>query len=280
VPSQSEQSLRYIKGIGPKRAAALTSIGIRSVEDLLYYFPRGYLDRSQIVRIADLRSGVNKGEAVTVVAEVYRQEARRTRRTNRLVFFLTVRDESGFLTCVWFEGFRWLKDAFEPGELLALSAIPSLDRLGRSQFIHPQFDRLKRTEEDEPEWGMLFNTGGIIPKYRSGAELEKVGLDSSGFRRIIRAAIDRRLADFGEILPPEIRRRNALNDLSSAIRSIHFPRNLDDLASARRRLKFDELFFLQLMQAIRRRDIVQQPKAAIYSRESPLSIRLLESLQF
>jgi ATP-dependent DNA helicase RecG len=258
----------------------LLSIGIRSVGDLLYYFPRGYFDRSQIVRIADLRSRADKGEAVTVFAEVYRQEARRTRRSNKLIFFLTVRDESGFLTCVWFEGFHWLKDAFEPGELLALSTIPSLDKLGRPQFVHPQFDRLKSTEEDEPDWGKLFNTGGIIPKYRSGADLEKVGLDSRGFRRIIRSAIDRSLSDVRELLPQDILRKNALRDLSSALRSIHFPQSLEDLELARRRLKFDELFFLQLMQAIRRRNIEQEQKSAIYRVESPLSARLRESLHF
>lgn len=280
VASKSEPSLQYIKGVGPKRAAALESAGIHSVADLLYYFPRGYLDRSQIVRIADLRSAVNNGEPVTVFAEVYRQEARRTRRSNRLMFFLTVRDDSGFLTCVWFEGFRWLKDAFEVGEFLALSAVPSFDKIGRPQFVHPQFDRLKRTEEDEPDWSTLFNTGGIIPKYRSGAELENVGLDSRGFRRIIRSAVDHHLEHISETLSPEILRRNGLIDLSSAIRSIHFPQSVEDLESARRRLKFDELFFLQLMQALRRRTLKQKAKAAPYAKESALSARLLGSLKF
>ena len=140
-----------------------------------------------------MKKFVEKGEAVTVFAEVYRQEAKRIRRSNKLIFILTVKDESGFLVCLWFEGFYWLKNAFEVGELLALSAIPTLDKLGRPQFVHPQFDRLKSVEEDEPDWGKLFNTGGIIPKYRSSAELEKVGLDSRGFRRIIRNALDHHL---------------------------------------------------------------------------------------
>ena len=94
----SQPPLQYVKGIGPKRAAALGKLDIHSVKDLFYYFPRGYLDRSQIVRIADLRMYVEKGEHVTIFAEVYRQEARRTRRGNKLIFLLTVKDESGFLT--------------------------------------------------------------------------------------------------------------------------------------------------------------------------------------
>lgn len=280
MPSQTQPPLQYIKGIGPKRAAACSRIGIHSLKDLLYYFPRGYLDRSQIVRIADLHSYIERAEPVTIFAEVYRQEGRRARRTNRFIFLLTVRDESGFLTCVWFEGFQWLRDAFERGEFLALSAVPTLDKLGRPQFVHPQFDRLKHTEEDEPDWNKLFNTGGIIPKYHSTADLEKVGLDSRGFRRIIRNAIDQSISTVDEIISPEIQKKNSLYDIQSAIRSIHFPQSFEDLESARRRLKFDELFFLQLMQVLRRRTVQQQTKNVLYNVESTFAKQLLKSLHF
>lgn len=193
---------------------------------------------------------------------------------------LTVKDESGFLTCVWFEGFYWLKDAFEVGEVLALSSLPTLDKLGRPQFIHPQFDRLKRVEDDEPDWGKLFNTGGIIPKYRSSAELEKVGLDSRGFRRIIRNAVDHHGAAIEETISPDILLRQSLCDRQSAIRSIHFPDNFQELEKAQRRLKFEELFFLQLMLALRKRGAQQQLRGLTYNVESTLARQLVESLQF
>ena len=228
----SQPPIQYIKGVGPKRAEALAKLGIHNIKDLFSYFPRGYLDRSQIVRIADLKSYIEKGEAVTIFAEVYRQEARRTRRNNKLIFMLTVKDESGFLTCVWFEGFYWLKDAFEVSELLALSSIPTLDKLGRPQFLHPQFDRLKSVEEDEPDWGKLFNTGGIIPKYSSNAELEKVGLDSRGFRRIIRNALDHHSIVIKETISSDILLRQSLCDEQSAIHSIHFPENFQDVRNS------------------------------------------------
>jgi ATP-dependent DNA helicase RecG len=275
-----QSPLQYIKGVGPKRAEALANLGIQSIRDLLYYFPRGYLDRSQIVRIADLRMYVEKGEPVTIFAEVYRQEARRTRRGNKLIFLLTVKDDSGFLTCVWFEGFQWLKNAFENGEFLALSAIPTLDKLNRPQFVHPQYDRLKSVEEDEPDWGKLFNTGSIIPKYRSSAELEKVGLDSHGFRRIIRNAVDHHLSAIDETLSLEIMQRQDLCDEKTAIRSIHFPGNFQELEIARRRLKFEELFFLQLMLALRKRNAQQQLRGLTYDVESKLAHQLVHSLHF
>jgi ATP-dependent DNA helicase RecG len=280
VTPKSLPPLQYIKGVGPKRAEALAKLGIQSLQDLFLYFPRGYLDRSQIVRIADLKRHVEKGEAVTIFGEVYRQEARRTRRSNKLIFMLTVKDESGFLTCVWFEGFYWLKDAFEVGELLAFSSIPTLDKLGRPQFVHPQFDRLKSIEEDEPDWGKLFNTGGIIPKYRSGADLEKVGLDSRGFRRIIRNALDQHADVIEETLSSDLLQRYSLRDERTAIRSIHFPNSFQDLISAQRRLKFEELFFLQLMLALRKRGAQQHMRGWSYTIESKLARELVSTLHF
>jgi ATP-dependent DNA helicase RecG len=278
--TDSQPTLQYIKGVGPKRAEALANLGIHSIKDLFSYFPRGYLDRSQIVRITDLRMYVEKGEPVTIFAEVYRQEARRTRRGNKLIFLLTVKDESGFLTCVWFEGFQWLKNAFENGEFLALSAIPILDKLNRPQFVHPQYDRLKSAEEDEPDWGKLFNTGSIIPKYRSSAELEKVGLDSRGFRRIIRNAVDHHLSVVDETLSLEIMQRQDICDEKLALRCIHFPGNFQELEIARRRLKFEELFFLQLMLALRKRNVQQQLRRLTYNVESKLAHQLVHSLHF
>lgn len=280
VTPDTHPPLQYIKGVGPKRAAVLENLGIKSIRNLLYYFPRGYLDRSQIVRIADLRKHVKDGKPVTIFAEVFRQEARRTRRGNKFIFLLTVKDDSGFLTCVWFEGFQWLKNAFENGEFLALSAVPTLDKLNRPQFVHPQYDRLKSAEEDEPNWGKLFNTGSIIPKYRSSAELERAGLDSRGFRRIIRYAVDHHLSAVDETLSSDIMKRQNLCDENSAIRSIHFPADLQGLETARRRLKFEELFFLQLMLALRKRNAQQRLRGLTYDVESKLAHQLVHSLHF
>ncbi|HXG39193.1 MAG TPA: hypothetical protein VNL36_10540, partial [Bacteroidota bacterium] len=78
--------LQYVKGIGPKRSKALESIGIHSVHDLFYYFPRDYLDRSRIILIKDLKQHVGKGTPVTVIGEVFRFELRRSRKSNKQFF--------------------------------------------------------------------------------------------------------------------------------------------------------------------------------------------------
>jgi ATP-dependent DNA helicase RecG len=276
-----DSPLQYVKGVGPKRSAALESVGIHSVRDLLYYFPFDYLDRSRIVDIRDLRKHVDAERPVTVIGEVYRIELRRSRRSNRLVFFLTLKDDTGFLTCVWFEGVQWYKDAFEQGELLAVSAYPDFDKLGRIQFTHPEFDRLRGAEEeDEPDWGKLFNTGAIIPKYSSTSDLTKVGLDSRGFRRIIRNALKSHLTSVEEILPDGTLSGASLVGLRSALQAIHFPGKRDDLEAARRRLKFDELFFLQLMLAFRKHRYGEEKKGIEYTVESSLARNLAASLPF
>ncbi|TSA14451.1 ATP-dependent DNA helicase RecG [bacterium] len=273
--------MQYVKGIGPKRATALEIASIRSIRDLLYNFPFDYLDRSRIVHIRDLKKFVDAEEPVTVIGQVYRQELRRSRRSHQLVFLLTLEDETGHLPCVWFKGVQWFKDAFEPGELLAVSAYPGFYKLGRIQFTHPEFDRLKGAEEeDEPDWGKLFNTGAIIPKYSSTADLTKVGLDSRGFRRIVRNALKSHLHSVEETLPDEIRSRADLLGCRAALEQIHFPARPEDLAAARRRLKFDELFFLQLMLAYRKRRLGQEKKGITYTIESELARTLAASLPF
>ncbi|MEX1276184.1 MAG: ATP-dependent DNA helicase RecG [Bacteroidota bacterium] len=279
--ARTESPLQYVKGIGPKRASVLPEFGIRTIRDLLTYFPFDYLDRSRILPIGDLKKHLNTDKPVTVIGEVFRQEIRRARRTNRLMFFLTIKDESDFLTCVWFEGVQWYKDAFEVGELLAVSAYPEVDKLRRVQFIHPEFDRLKgATEEDEPDWGAMFNTGAIIPKYRSNAELAKVGLDSRGFRRIIRNALQTHLRGVEETLSRDILLRHDLKERGFALAQVHFPANSANLEAARRRLKFDELFFLQLMLAYRKRAFGGEGNGIAFSAGGGLARRLTGTLPY
>ncbi len=273
-------ALQYVKGIGPKRAAALREIGIGSIPKLLYYLPRDYLDRSRITKIKDLSKLVEAGNEVTVIGTVFRQLVKRTRRGKQM-FYLTLKDETGYLTCIFFAGVQWYQDAFEAGEVLAVSSVPELDKLNRPQFIHPEFDRLKaKDEEDETDWNSLLHTGAIIPKYRSSEELRQVGLDNRGFRRIIRNAIRDNLASVVEHQPREILDRRSLMDIRSTLKQIHFPKSYDERDAALQRLKFDELFFFQLLMAYRRRELKGELKGISFNVKSTLARTLLSSLPF
>ncbi len=273
-------ALQYVKGIGPKRAAALREIGIDSIPKLLYYLPRDYLDRSRITKIKDLSRLVEAGNEVTVIGTVFRQLVKRTRRGKQM-FYLTLKDETGYLTCIFFAGVQWYQNAFEAGEVLAVSSVPELDKLNRPQFIHPEFDRLKaKDEEDETDWNSLLHTGAIIPKYRSSEELRQVGLDNRGFRRIIRNAIRDNLASVIEHQPREILDRRSLMDIHSTLKHIHFPKSYDERDAALQRLKFDELFFFQLLMAYRRRELKGELKGISFNVKSTLARTLLSSLPF
>jgi len=217
---------------------------------------------------------------VTVIGDVFRQEARRSKRSNRIIFFLTIRDNTGYVQCVWFEGIKWVREAFEVGEMLAVSAVPTLDKLGRPQFVHPEFDRLRGAlEEDEPDWGKMFNTGAIIPKYSSSSDLGKVGLDSRGFRRILRTATQHHADGLTDPLPKNIRSARHLPDLPDALKAIHFPADFTELKTARTRLKFDELFYWELMMAFRRKANTET-KGISFNVESKLARTLVDSLPF
>ncbi|MCU0452536.1 MAG: ATP-dependent DNA helicase RecG [Bacteroidetes bacterium] len=278
APSSSTD-LQYLKGIGPRRAEVLQEHGIRSVRDLLLRFPFDYLDRSRIMTVRDLRKVVVDAVEVTVVANVVKVEARKTKKTHRMMFLLSVSDGTGTLSCVWFEGYRWLKDAFAEGEVLALSAVPVFDRYGKVQFVHPQFDRLASSEADEPDWGKLFNTGAIIPKYSSTAELTAVGLDSRGIRRIVRNALPRVGASISERLPASLVGSEQLLPIHRAVEQVHFPPSWKAMGEARKRLAFDELFFIQLMMHLRRVAVASQPGRR-FDGPTPMADRLLASLPY
>jgi len=282
--------IQYVKGIGPVRAAALRSIGITSLKELFYYIPYDYLDRSRITKIKELPKLIEAGNEVTVIGSVFRAETKYTRNRKK-IFFLTIKDETGYLTCVFYNGIEWYQKAFEPGEILAVSSVPELDKYNRVQFIHPEFDRLKtppkadqplaeKDEEDETDWNSLLHTGAIIPKYSSTEELRNVGLDNRGFRRILRNAINNNLGALTEHLPREIVQHNSLLDVQSAIKLIHFPKTYQEQSHALRRLKFDELFYFQLLMAYRKRELKGELKGIQFQTDRTLTSRLKESLHF
>jgi ATP-dependent DNA helicase RecG len=280
MSSESISPLQAVRGIGPRRAAALNAIGIDSVRKLLYYLPFDYLDRSRITKIHDLPKFVDAGAEVTVIASVFRSEVRYTRNKKKM-FFLTLQDESGFLTCVYYRGAEFYKDAFEPGEVLAVSSVPVFDKLRRVQFVHPEFDRLTMKDaDDDTDWNSLLHTGAIIPKYSSTEELKSAGLDSRGFRKILRAAVRQHLTALTEHLPDRIREKYHLNDIRTAIAQIHFPQSYEARAHAVRRLKFDELYYFQLLMAYRRKELKGALKGIAFEANSALRDALEASLPF
>jgi len=236
-----------LKGVGTRKVEALNEAGLFTINDLLEHFPRRYLDRSTVSYTTELQ----KDKQATVVGKVTGSQMRRGRK--RSYFEMVVADERGFLKCRWFNGANWIQKRFKKGDMVAVSG--KVDFYGGFQMVHPDFDILNE-EGTNP-----INTGIVVPLYPSGQKLQAVGLDSRGFRRLLRPlieGIETRVKDF---LPREIITENELMDLGDAIRDIHFPEDMTSLKKAQERLKFNELFLMQLLLAIRRQSIVDKVKA-------------------
>ena len=261
-----DQPLQRLFGVGEKKAEQLSKVSIQNIGDLLYYFPRRYLDRSTITKIAQLREGMD----ATVLGTVVRVGLKKGRR-NR--FILIVTDGTGNLSCVWFQSLSYWNRMFKVGEWLALSG--KVGYFGGFQLTHPEFDRISSDGE-----GDFLHTGKIIPLYPSSEQLNKAGFDSRGFRRIIAAVIKNYSDHLEETLPQKIIERNQLVPLQTAIQNIHFPESFSALNHARRRIKFDELFFLELLIAQRKRQFGEARGGIQFEKVGDKVRALVEKLPF
>ncbi|NOZ56659.1 MAG: ATP-dependent DNA helicase RecG [Calditrichaeota bacterium] len=262
----SEIPVAAVPGVGTTKAKALRKIGVETVEDLLYYFPRRYLDRSDIRAIKDLEVGTD----ATVVGRVVSAQIQRGRRSR---FVLTLSDGTGFLQCVWFHGLQFLPKAFNKGDQVAVSG-----RVGMFghffQMTHPEFDRLSAAN------GTPVHTSKIIPLYPSSQALDRAQLDSRGFRRTLHACLTTFGARIVETLPDEIRKRQKLTTLRYALQNVHFPESAEALRHARRRLKFDELFYLELLLALRRKVLERGQKGLVLRQVGEKTRELVSRLPF
>jgi ATP-dependent DNA helicase RecG len=295
-----ETPLQYLKGIGPKKSAVLEKYGLRTVRDLFFYVPRRYLDRSAIVTIAQLREmtaslrtglalssegepGADVRRDYTVVGDVRSFKVVGFRSKARLVLILA--DATGTMQCVWFGGVHYWKNRFAIGETLAVSGQPSYYG-GVLQFIHPDLDRIAGPpESEEPDvvevdWSKTLHTGGLVPLYPSSKDLERLGFDSGGFRRVIGLALRQYIDAVTDSLPESIIRTHKFIPLKDAIRAVHSPKGDQELNESLRRLKYDELFYFQLKLALKRRLVKNDTKGIAFSVESKLARRLVDSLPF
>jgi ATP-dependent DNA helicase RecG len=276
-PDRLHTPVQYIKGIGPKRAQILAERGIRTVRDLLYYFPFGYLDLSTVEQIGRLRTRMGSGTWVTAIGKVLSFDLMGRPPRQRVVVVLG--DETGTVQLVFFRSIHYFKSAFQAGETLAVSGKVTGYRQ-RPQFVHPSIDRVSVSDGDEGGVEGFLHTKGLVPKYGSSEDLREVNLNVKGLRRIMRSAVDEFIDAVEDFLPEDIVRRNAFPALREALSSIHFPETLRHADEARRRLKFDEFFAMQLLLALRRKSIKAELPGIAFGTESGLARRMVDALPF
>jgi len=256
--------IKFLKGVGPKRAQALYQNSIHTVLDILKYYPRKYLDRTNIKKISELIVD----EKVVVIAKVVSLGMKRTKRGK--YFQLTLSDNSHTLNCLWFYGISWIMEKFHEGDNVALYG--KIEYYQGYRIIHPEFDIID--DNDDP-----INTGKIIPLYASNNILKNAGFDSRGIRRLFLQIFKKLNNSFTDYFNDTILREEGLIDLNKAIYLIHNPETQDSIDNALYRLKFNEHFFLQLLKALNKKKI-ESYKGKIYAELGEYAIKIYKKLNF
>jgi ATP-dependent DNA helicase RecG len=235
--------LRFLKGIGPTRAAQLASVGLTTIEDLLYHLPFRYEDRRQIKKISEAIPGAHESFVGTLIDLQKKYLPRRALRllAGRLA------DDSGVISLVWYRAPTYLIEGLSKSQRLLVHGKVEPGRGGLHQIVHPEFEVLEDDDSQERQ--------KILPVY-----LRPGGLSL----RLVRKWIRQALAEYGRFipshLPPAIMKRRGLLDLRQALGRLHQPAAqtnvaaLNDGASApHRSVLFDELFYLQLGLGLRKK---------------------------
>jgi len=268
-------SIQFIPGVGPKRAESFQSIGFKTVEDLLFYFPSKYLDRTNILNVSKVMQFIVNGYSgeITIVGKVLDKEAINYRR--KQIFKVKFQDETGMFECVWFKGIKYFETLFQTGEHYAISAKPVLTKYGHLQFTHPDFDKFTKDESTD-----FLNTGKIIPFYSVPKELRAKNIGDIGLRKIIKYAVERYSELLTETLPNKTITENILISINEAIKNIHFPNNNKILKLAQKRFKYEELFYLETLVAIRKYRFIANTKGIGFKIHSKIIKKLLDKLPF
>ena len=248
--------IQFLPGVGPKRAELLgKELGLSTVGDLLRLYPFRYIDKSSFVRIADARPDM---AYIQIKAKVSRVDlygnasARETIAQNDNLKFNTIRrmsvwvsDGSGEMEMVFFKGIKWMYERLKPGTEFIFFGKPATFN-GRINIVHPEVD----PTAGKPIAGTIITPGSasgtMTGVYTSTERLKNGGITGKVMNKMMEAALSKALGDVKESLPEYILKRYGLVPIHFALRNIHFPKDLNALEKAKYRLKFEELFYLQL----------------------------------
>lgn len=229
---QPGDDIVYLKGVGPSRAKVLAAeAGIHTCGDLLQYFPFRHIDRSQQSTIASLH---DENQYVVLQGTVSNmQTASNGPRRERLTVDFS--DGTGFLQLVWFQGTKWVREKLKPGVKYTVMGKPTVFN-GQWQMTHPELEAAgAATDSHQP----------FLPVYPTTEKMKHSGLGTRAIARLTETLVGS-LGDIDDTLPPDVIERYRLLGRREALKAIHYPDSQQHLDAARTRLKFEELFFMQL----------------------------------
>jgi ATP-dependent DNA helicase RecG len=257
--------LQYVKGVGPKKGEALAKHGLKTVEDILHYYPRHYLDRSTIVAIKDLKID----QSATIVGEVKAHGVLYGRKKR---YEVILGDDTGNISLLWFAGVKFWERLFKKGMKFAVTGTPGYFQ--GMQIVHPELERLDDLSDQ------MVHAGRIIPVYPQTSELSKVGLSSRGIRNITSFVFDRLTEKLPDYLPQEILSKHSLMPLHEAVAGAHFPDSREQVELCRHRLAFDELLELQFFIGRHKGRKIAIKKKRAYAEPGEKVRRMLKALPF
>lgn len=226
------RDIKFLPGVGEQRATLLNrELNIRSLYDLLYYFPYKYIDRSRVFKVSELGGQL---QHVQLLGEIRSFEEMGEGASRRLVAHFT--DGTAFVDLVWFRGIKFVKNRLKLNTRYVVFGKPSMFN-GRVNIAHPDVDDASMLKLD---------TMGLQPYYNTTEKMKRSGLNSNAMLKLVQNLFGLLTTPLNETLSQDIIQKNGLMSLDDALRIIHFPRNPKELQLAQYRLKFEELFYIQL----------------------------------
>ncbi|MDO5461450.1 MAG: ATP-dependent DNA helicase RecG [Bacteroidales bacterium] len=226
------RNIKYLPGVGEQRAALLgRELNIHSLYDLLYYFPYKYIDRSRVFKVSELGGNL---QHVQLLGEIRSFEEMGEGASRRLVAHFT--DGTAFVDLVWFRGIKFIKKRLDLNRQYVVFGKPNMFN-GRVNIPHPDVDDASMLQ---------LNKMGLQPYYNTTEKMKRSGLNSNAMAKLVQNLFALLEHEMEETLSPDIVQKHGLMSLDNALRIIHFPKNVKELQLAQYRLKFEELFYIQL----------------------------------
>lgn len=229
-----DTTIEFLKGVGPKRAELFQKeLGIFTYNHLLNYYPFRYIDRTRFYKINELNPDL---PYVQILGRITSKEVIGEKHKKRLVARLT--DETGSIELVWFQSLKWVDENLSKGKVYIVFGKPVVFN-GSFSISHPEL-------ENYPRPATITGNLRLQPVYHSTEKLKKFFLDSKGIQKLQALLIEQHIKEVGETLPLHVLEKYHMVSKREALLNIHFPKDVKALKSAERRLKFEELFFIQL----------------------------------
>lgn len=228
----ASRDIKYLSGVGPQRASVLNKeLNIYSLHDLLYYFPYKYVDRSRIYYIHEIDGTM---PYIQLKGEILGFETIGEGRQRRLIAHFS--DGTGIVDLVWFQGIKFLVGKYKVHQEYIVFGKPSVFN-GRINIAHPDIDNASE---------LKLSTMGLQPYYNTTEKMKRSSLNSHAIEKMMSAVVQQLREPLPETLSPAILTEHHLMSLTEALMNIHFPANPELLRKAQYRLKFEELFYVQL----------------------------------